>query len=100
VQSGNAQTTAGSSNNQQEEHSDMLDSSTISRITDAEKKTTGDDQPVRRGPTARAQQHTGERITSEALHDITEGEKKVTGGERVKGGPTSTAQSEMGKACS
>ena len=39
----------------------------------------------------------GEKITSEALHDITEGEKKVAG-ERVKGGPTSAAQSELGKS--
>lgn len=32
------------------------------------------------------------------LHDITEGEKKMTGGERVPGGPTSTAQSELSKS--
>ncbi len=97
-QSGNAQSASGSSNSPQENHSGVLDSSTLSKITDAEKKITGDDQPARRGPTARAQQHTAEPITSEALHDITEGEKKVTGGDRVKGGPTSTAQSELGKS--
>lgn len=96
--SGNAQTTSNTSGNQQENHSGVLDSSTISKITEAEKKITGDDQPARGGPTARAQQHSGEPITSEALHDITEGEKKVTGGERVKGGPTSTAQSELAKS--
>lgn len=97
IQSGNGQPTAGSAN-QQETHSGVLDSSTISKITDAEKKLTGDDNPVPGGPTARAQQHAGEQINSQNLHNITEGEKKVTGGDRVKGGPTSTAQSELGKS--
>nr|ABK26671.1 unknown [Picea sitchensis] len=85
----------GSSN---QEHSGRLDSDTLSKITDAEKKLTGEDGPVRGGPTAQAQSHAKEPITSEALHDITEGEKKITGGERVKGGPTSQAQSELGKS--
>ncbi|KIW81512.1 hypothetical protein Z517_04537 [Fonsecaea pedrosoi CBS 271.37] len=31
--------------------------------------------------------------TPKPLHDITEGEKRITGGERIKGGPTATAQS-------
>jgi hypothetical protein len=75
-----------------------LDSETLSKITDAEKKLTGQDQPVAGGPTAQAQSHANEPITSQALHDITEGEKKITGGERVKGGPTSTAQSELAKS--
>lgn len=50
------------------------------------------------GPTAQAQKHAGEPINSDNLHDITEGEKKITGGERVKGGLTATAQSELGKS--
>jgi len=75
-----------------------LDSSTLSTITSAEKRLTGQDGPVPGGPTARAQQHANEPITSQVLHDITEGEKNVTGGERVKGGPTSRAQSVVGKA--
>lgn len=79
-------------------HTGTLDSSTISKITDAEKKITGQDEPIKGGPTAQAQSRSGEPITSEALHDITEGEKKVTGGERVKGGPTSTAQSELAQS--
>jgi hypothetical protein len=78
--------------------SGKLDSETLSKITDAEKKLTGEARPVAGGPTAQAQSHAKEPITSEALHDITEGEKKVTGGERVKGGPTSTAQSELAKS--
>ncbi|ORY14949.1 hypothetical protein BCR34DRAFT_623137 [Clohesyomyces aquaticus] len=78
--------------------SGVLDSETISKITEKEKSLTGEDGAVTGGPTARAQQHAGEPITSQALHDITEGEKKVTGGERVKGGPTSTAQSELAKS--
>ncbi|KAK7185101.1 hypothetical protein DPSP01_012446 [Paraphaeosphaeria sporulosa] len=76
----------------------ILDSETISKITEKEKQITGQDDPVRRGPTAQAQKHFGEPITSEALHDITEGEKNITGGERVKGGPTSAAQSELAKS--
>jgi hypothetical protein len=80
------------------EHTGRLDSSTIAAITEKEKQITGADGPTQGGPTARAQQHAGEPITSQALHDITEGEKKVTGGERVKGGPTSKAQSELGKS--
>ncbi|KAF2635676.1 hypothetical protein P280DRAFT_473609 [Massarina eburnea CBS 473.64] len=75
--------------------SGKLDSDTISTITEKEKQLSGLDQPVKGGPTARAQQHAGEEITSQALHDITEGEKEVTGGERVKGGPTAAAQSEL-----
>ncbi|KAF1832217.1 hypothetical protein BDW02DRAFT_590609 [Decorospora gaudefroyi] len=78
--------------------SGRLDSETLSKITEAEKKLTGEDGPVSGGPTANAQSHAKEPITSQALHDITEGEKKITGGERVKGGPTSTAQSELGKS--
>jgi hypothetical protein len=78
--------------------SGVLDRETISKITEKEKKITGQDDPVRGGPTAQAQKHTGEPITGQALHDITEGEKKITGGERVKGGPTSTAQSELAKS--
>lgn len=75
-----------------------LNSSTISKITEKEKQITGSDEPVKGGPTAQAQKHANQPITSEALHDITEGEKKITGGERVKGGPTSAAQSELGKS--
>lgn len=76
----------------------VLDSETISKITEKESEITGQDDPVRRGPTAQAQKHVGEPITSEVLHDITEGEKNITGGERVKGGPTSVTQSELAKS--
>jgi hypothetical protein len=79
-------------------HSGTLDSATLSKITAAEKKITGEDHAVKGGPTAKAQSHANEPITSEALHDITEGEKKITSGERIKGGPTSTAQSELAKS--
>ena len=76
----------------------MIDGETIAKITQKEKEITGSEDPVRRGPTAKAQQHAGEPINSQALHDITEGEKKITGGERLKGGPTSAAQSELAKS--
>lgn len=82
----------------QQQHSGILDSETISRITEAESKLTGQTEPVKGGPTAQAQRHAGEPIGSQNLHDITEGEKIVTGGERVKGGPTATAQSELSKS--
>ncbi|KAF2712996.1 hypothetical protein K504DRAFT_449768 [Pleomassaria siparia CBS 279.74] len=78
--------------------SGTLDSETISKITEKEKNITGQENAVKGGPTAKAQQHAGEPITSQALHDITEGEKKITGGERIKGGPTSAAQSALGKS--
>jgi hypothetical protein len=75
----------------------VLDSETISTITDAEKKITGNEGSARDGPTAQAQRHANERIGSEALGDITAGEKRVTG-DKVKGGPTSTAQSALAKS--
>lgn len=78
--------------------SGVLDSNTISAITDAEKRLTGEDDPIKGGPTAQAQKHANEPINSQSLHDITEGEKKITGGERVKGGPTATAQSELNRS--
>ncbi|KAK6349459.1 hypothetical protein TWF696_005743 [Orbilia brochopaga] len=80
--------------------SSRIDSSTVSKITQAEKDLTGLDGPVAGGPTARAQQHVGEAITASVLHDITEGEKSVTmdGSGPVKGGPTAVAQSELAKA--
>lgn len=82
----------------QETHTGTLDSETISRITRAETELTGRAEPAGGGPTAQAQRHAGEPIGSANLHDITEGEKKVTGGERVRGGPTATAQSELAKS--
>ncbi|QDS70457.1 hypothetical protein FKW77_009920 [Venturia effusa] len=89
-------TISSSSSNQS--HNGTLDADTISKITEKEKQITGSDEPVKGGPTAQAQKHANQPITSEALHDITEGEKKITGGERLKGGPTSAAQSELGKS--
>jgi hypothetical protein len=90
--------TGGASTSSSGPASGVLDSETISKITEKEKELTGQNRPVQGGPTAHAQQHAGEPITSQSLHDITEGEKNVTGGERVKGGPTSTAQSELAKS--
>jgi hypothetical protein len=87
--SSTSSSTIGSSN---EQHSGRLDTETMRKITEKEKEITGQERPVKKGPTAKAQQHAGEPITSEVLSDITAGEKKITGGERVKGGPTSAAQ--------
>jgi hypothetical protein len=97
ILSGSSGTVSGSGN-ASGNASGVLDSETIAKITEKEKEITGSDDPVRGGPTAKAQQHAGEPITSQALHDITEGEKKTTGGERLKGGPTAQAQSELGKS--
>ncbi|CBY00649.1 hypothetical protein IAQ61_011561 [Plenodomus lingam] len=94
----NSSAASANANSSAGEHTGKLDSSTLSKITDAEKKLTGQDGAVQGGPTAQAQKHANEPITSQALHDITEGEKKITGGERVKGGPTSTAQSELARS--
>lgn len=102
---GNATSNSNNSNNNlnynsnlADGHSGRLDTQTMSKITEKEKEITGNDGPVQGGPTAKAQEHANEPITSQALHDITEGEKKITGGERVKGGPTSAAQSELAKS--
>ena len=77
----------------------VLNSENISKITDAEKKITGSDNPVRDGPTAQAQKHANETINRDTLHNITEGEKKITGDQRpVAGGPTAVAQSELAKS--
>jgi hypothetical protein len=94
----NNSTSTSNNNTSNAQHNGRLDSDTMSKITEKEKEITGADGPMRGGPTAQAQKHANEPITSEALHDITEGEKKITGGERVKGGPTSAAQSELGKS--
>ncbi|KAH7350445.1 hypothetical protein BKA66DRAFT_516408 [Pyrenochaeta sp. MPI-SDFR-AT-0127] len=93
-----ARTSSSKSRSTDGPHTGVLDSNTLSKIAQAEKELTGEERPIRGGPTAKAQHHANEPITSQALHDITEGEKKITGGERVKGGPTSTAQSELGKS--
>ena len=78
--------------------SGVVDGPLISDIAQKEKTLTGEASQVAGGPTAQAQRHTGDPITSEVLHDITAGEKDITGGERVKGGPTSTAQSDLGQS--
>ena len=88
----------GSSRTNDQSHTGKLDSSTISSINEAESEITGTREPVAGGPTAQAQRHANEPLNSQNLHDITTGEKKITGGERVKGGPTATAQSELGKS--
>lgn len=74
-----------------------VDAEVVSSITDKEKGITGQPDPVKGGPTAQAQKHVGEDLTGSVISDITQGEKEVTGGERVKGGPTSTAQSILTK---
>lgn len=96
--SGSGSASNSTSNNTAGQHTGTLDASTLHRITEAEKAITGQQRPVKGGPTAKAQQHAGQPITSEALRDVTAGEKEITGGERVKGGPTSQAQSELGKS--
>ncbi|KUI64545.1 hypothetical protein VM1G_00611 [Cytospora mali] len=93
-----ANETRGASKTGQEVHTGTLDGKTISDITHAEMKVTGQSGPVKGGPTAQAQKHVGEPINSQTLHDITEAEKMVTGGERVASGPTSTVQSELAKS--
>ncbi|KAK6542889.1 hypothetical protein TWF694_006828 [Orbilia ellipsospora] len=85
----------------------ILDPSNIAKIHAAEQKFTEDLETlgvtpvgaVVDGPTVAAQRHAGERIDGRVLHDITEGEKHLTGLNRpVKGGPSSVAQSIVGKS--
>ncbi len=75
----------------------VLDSQTISAITEKEKQLTGSDDPAKNGPTAQAQKHAGEPLNSATISAITQGEKNVIG-DRVKGGPTATAQSILTKS--
>lgn len=75
-----------------------LNSENISKITEAEKRITGSDEPAQGGPTAQAQKHAGQPLNRQTIHDITEGEKVITGSdEPMKGGPTAAAQSILTK---
>ena len=76
-----------------------LNSETISKITKAEKKLTGKDQPIQGGPTAQAQKNAGQPLNRQTISDITEGEKKIVGDHPAKGGPTATAHSILTKVC-
>jgi hypothetical protein len=58
-----------------------------------ESELTGSVDPIKGGPAAKAQSHANQPLDSSVISDITRGEKLATGGERVKGGPTSFAQS-------
>lgn len=72
----------------------VIDSKAISEITAKEKELTGQNRPVKGGPTAQAQKHASEPITSKVISDVTQGEKNVTGNNNpVQGGPTALAQS-------
>ncbi|KAI1629886.1 hypothetical protein EDD37DRAFT_74002 [Exophiala viscosa] len=75
----------------------ILDSNTISAITEKEKQLTGSDEPAKGGPTAQAQKHAGEPLNSNTISSITQGEKKIAG-DRVAGGPTAAAQSILTKS--
>lgn len=78
--------------------SSTVDSDLMSKMTEEEKKITGQNNPVRGGPTAQAQSHANQPLSAEVIHDITKGEEKITGNPSpVKGGPTSTAQSILTK---
>ena len=73
-----------------------LDAKKISEITELEKNLTGQDGPVKGGPTAQAQSHVGQPINADTISDITQGERKITGAEGpVKGGPASMLQSDI-----
>lgn len=75
----------------------ILDSNTISTITDKEKQLTGSDNPAKDGPTAQAQKHAGEPLSSNTISAITQGEKNIIG-DRVAGGPTAAAESILTNA--
>jgi hypothetical protein len=78
-----------------------VDSDLMSKMTREEKKITGQDNPIKGGPTAQAQKHANQPLTSDVIHDITKGEEKITGDPNPKpSGPTSTAQSILTKVIS
>ncbi|KAK4939710.1 hypothetical protein LTR10_020100 [Elasticomyces elasticus] len=97
---GNRNNTSNNNNAETSSASDgLLHGDTISNIRKAESEITGLNQPVKGGPTAQAQKHTGEPITSQVLHDITEGEKSVSGqAQAIPGGPTAQAQHDLAKS--
>ena len=73
-----------------------LDARKISEITELEKNLTGQDGPVKGGPTAQAQSNVGQPINADTISDVTQGERKITGAEGpVKGGPASMLQSDI-----
>ncbi|KAF2009275.1 hypothetical protein BU24DRAFT_474193 [Aaosphaeria arxii CBS 175.79] len=77
----------------------LVDSHFISQITAAEKLITKQDEPLKSGPTARAQSHAGGEVTSQVVHDITMGERTVTGLDSpAQGGSTSIAQQILAQA--
>ncbi|KAI1360312.1 hypothetical protein F5Y08DRAFT_343819 [Xylaria arbuscula] len=84
----------------------------VSDITEGEKRVTGEDSPITGGPAAMAQSigtsasQRGQNnstpsgtLASATISHITSAEKGITGSdEPAKGGPTATAQSELGKS--
>lgn len=76
-----------------------LDSQTISEITQKENELTGQNDPVKGGPTAQAQKHANADISSQRVSEIAKGEEAITGqGGPVAGGPAAFAQSEATQA--
>jgi hypothetical protein len=70
------------------------DSDLISKMTEGEKKITGQVNPVKGGPTAQAQKHANQPLNSEVIRDVRKGEEKITGNPNpTEGGPTSATQS-------
>jgi hypothetical protein len=77
-----------------------VDSEMMSKMTEEEKKITGQNDPVKGGPTAQTQKHANQPLNSEVIRDITKGEEKITGDSSpMQPGPTSTAQSILTKVC-
>ncbi|RYP63507.1 hypothetical protein DL770_009373 [Monosporascus sp. CRB-9-2] len=74
--------------------SHTLDGPTISNITTKEKQITGEARPVKGGPTAQAQKHTGETITDATVSAIAGGENTITHEDAPRAdGPTAFVES-------
>jgi hypothetical protein len=77
-----------------------VDSEMMSKMTEEEKKITGQNNPVKGGPTAQTQKHANRPLNSEVIRDIMKGEEKITGDSNpMQPGPTSTAQSILTTVC-
>lgn len=75
-----------------------VDSQFIHDVTEKENELTGQPEPVKGGPTAQAQKHTGQKLDGDAVSGITKGETKITQqGGPVAGGPAALAESEAAK---
>lgn len=72
-----------------------IDAGLVSDITCKEKQLTGENYPVKGGPTAQAQKHFGDEVDGRIVADVTKAKRKISDHPEgpVKGGPAALVQS-------